>query len=146
MKPLPHTYTASARLSEDEVIIESAGLPGLTTAAPADFGGPGDLWSPETLLVAAVSDCFILTFKAIARASRLDYDGVRCEVSGVLDKLDSGTCFTHINIVASATIPNGADADKAKKLLEKAESNCLITNSLKAEVSFEAEVEVANAS
>ena len=35
----------------------------------AEFGGPGDLWSPETMLAGAVAGCFILTFRAAARAS-----------------------------------------------------------------------------
>jgi organic hydroperoxide reductase OsmC/OhrA len=30
------------------------------------LGGPGGQWSPETLLVAAAAECFILTFRAVA--------------------------------------------------------------------------------
>ena len=48
-------------------------LPDLETAPPPEFDGPGGLWSPENLLCAAVADCFILTFRAIASFSRLSW-------------------------------------------------------------------------
>ena len=51
------------------VDVTSAGLPDLATAPPVEFEGPGDAWSPETLLCAALVDCFILTFRAVARAA-----------------------------------------------------------------------------
>ena len=72
MQEFPHHYVAAASAeSEGSVEVTSPGLESLETAGPAEFGGPGDLWSPETLLVAAVADCFILGFRAIARAARL---------------------------------------------------------------------------
>ena len=73
MQDLPHHYVVKASADTDShILLESPGLEPVTSAGPAEFGGPGDLWSPETLLVAAVADCFILTFRAIARASRME--------------------------------------------------------------------------
>ena len=72
MQDFPHHYSAFARAQEQgEIELGGDGLAPLQSAPPAEFGGPGDLWSPETLLVAAVADCFALTFRAIARASKL---------------------------------------------------------------------------
>jgi len=57
MHPYPHLYTVQASASpEGDVPLACAGLPTLTTAPPAEFDGPGDRWSPETLLVGAVAD------------------------------------------------------------------------------------------
>src|SRR5262249_3918607 len=67
MEPHPHRYDVHARAgTEGSVLVESRGLPTLRTAPPTQYGGPGDQWSPETLLVAAAADCFVLTFRAIA--------------------------------------------------------------------------------
>ena len=50
MQSFPHLYSVSARAgSAGEVDLASPGLPALASAAPAEFGGPGDRWSPETL-------------------------------------------------------------------------------------------------
>ena len=57
--------TAHASSSGDgDVALSGDGLPAIATAPPAEFGGPGDRWSPETLLAAAVADCFVLGFRS----------------------------------------------------------------------------------
>jgi len=133
MQDFPHHYAASARAdAEGDVTLESPRLPALVSAAPAEFGGPGDRWSPETMLVAAVADCFILTFRAIARGSKLAWTSLSCEVEGTLDRVERVTQFTGFRVRASLRVPAGTDETRAKRLLERAEQGCLITNSLKA--------------
>ena len=92
MQGFPHQYVVSAS-TEQEANIQHAsqGLPALETAPPVEFGGPGDRWSPETLLVASVADCFILTFRAIARASKFDWTSIECTVDGTLERVDKVT-------------------------------------------------------
>jgi organic hydroperoxide reductase OsmC/OhrA len=67
MQPYPHQYCvgASAR-AEGDIVLDSNRLPALVTAAPEEFGGPGGRWSPETLGVAAVADCYAPTFRSVA--------------------------------------------------------------------------------
>jgi peroxiredoxin-like protein len=134
MQDLPHHYrvTASAE-AEGNIALKGDALPQLVSAPPAEFGGPGDQWSPEHLLVASVADCFILTFRAIARASRLEWTDLKASAEGVLDRVERVTRFTAFNVNATLTVPAGTDLDKAKRLLEKAEATCLVTNSLSAE-------------
>ena len=64
MHDFPHQYvvTASGTVG-GEIDVTSGSLPVLHAAPPIEFDGPGDRWSPESLLVAAVSGCFILTFR-----------------------------------------------------------------------------------
>lgn len=144
MQKLPHQYlVVAAANAEGNVDLSSTGLPPLESAPPAEFGGPGDRWSPETLLVAAVADCFVLTFKAIARASKLDWLSISCKVDGVLDRADNITQFTEFRLQVVLDAPPGTDEAKAKRLLEKSESACLITNSLKASPHLDAEVRIA---
>ncbi len=144
MHPYPHRYTVSARMQGQEPIaLTSSGLPDLDSAPPAEFDGPGDLWSPETLLVAAVVDCFALTFRAIARASHYEWTALRAEADGVLDRSPEGTRFTEIHLRAELDAPAGADAAQGERLLAKAEKSCLISRSLAAPVHLEATVRVA---
>lgn len=142
MQEFPHHYSVVAIAeSEGEVVLESDRLPTVTTAPPAEFGGPGDRWSPETLLVAAVADCFVLTFRAIARASKSSWVSLRCDVEGTLDRVDRVTQFTRFLVRASLRLPAGADEEQARRLLARAEQSCLITNSLKGSSHLETEVE-----
>ena len=141
MQDLPHRYEVTAASDPDEnIIIRGENLPQLVSAPPAEFGGPGDQWSPEHLLVASVADCFILTFRAIARASKMEWTDLECTAEGVLDRVERVTKFTGFTVSATLRVPAGTDSDKARRLLEKAEGACLITNSLSAETHLEAEI------
>ncbi len=141
MQDYPHHYVVKASGEpQSNILIESEGLDSLVTAPPAQFGGPGDLWSPEALLSAAVADCFILTFKAIARASKLDWQSLSCDVEGILDRPEKSSLFTGFRLNAELTVPAGTDEAKALRLLEKAEQGCLITNSLKSEISLQTKI------
>jgi peroxiredoxin-like protein len=141
MQDLPHRYQVSANAeTEGNVILEADNLPQLISAPPAEFGGPGDQWSPETLLVASVADCFILTFRAVARASKLTWINLDASAEGILERVDRVTRFTTITVSATLTVPADTDTEKAKQLLEKAETACLITNSLSAESHLEIEI------
>lgn len=134
MQSFPHHYTVTAAgKGEDNIRVSAPNLPDLLTAAPPEFDGPGGLWSPETLLVAAVANCFILTFRAIARASNFAWSELRCEAVGRLDRVERVTQFTEIQLTVALTAPAGAEREKAQRLLEKAEQSCLISNSLKAQ-------------
>lgn len=145
MQDFPHRYSVIASGDADHpVSLEAERLPLLRSAAPAEFGGPGDLWSPETLLVAAVADCFVLTFRAVARAAKLSWTSLTCEATGTLDRVERVAQFTHVAIRARLSVPAGSREDQARAALERAERGCLITNSLKAAVQFDAEVVMAS--
>ena len=141
MSNFPHSYTATAAASASgNVQLQCDGCPGIESAPPTEFGGPGDQWSPEDLLVAAVADCFALSFRAIAGMSKYEWTSLKCSVEGTLDKVERDIQFTGIQVHAELVIPEGADADRAQKLLEKAEATCFITNSLKAEPHLETKI------
>ena len=140
MHPFPHRYRVQAAgTAAGSITVTAAGLPPLRTAAPPEFDGPDDQWSPETLLVAAAADCFILTFRAIARASKLEWSDLVCTAEGQLDRVDGVTRFTAMTLHARLTLPTG-DSERARRLLDKAEKACLITNSLAFPVTLASEV------
>lgn len=141
MQQLPHHYRVGASSRQQgSVTLKSPGLDDLETAPPAEFGGPGDLWSPETLLVGAVANCFILSFRAIARASKLEWQDLSCQVEGVLDRVDGKTLFTELKLAVRLQVPASTDEVRAQRILEKAEETCLITNSMTARIDLATDI------
>jgi organic hydroperoxide reductase OsmC/OhrA len=131
MHPYPHEYRAAAAGNPaGNVTVTSPQLPDLATAAPPEFDGPGGYWSPETLLCAAMADCFILTFRAVSRAAKFEWRSLECQVQGTLERVEGKSLFTKFATVATLEVAAGADLDKARGLLERAEHGCLIANSL----------------
>lgn len=141
MKPYPHHYAASASARAiGSVTISSPALPPIETAPPPEFDGPEGIWSPETLLCAAVADCFILTFRGVARAAHFNWTALECRVEGVLEHTGDTTQFTRFATVVRLTVPPGADRAKARLLLSRAEKVCLIANSLRGERALSTDV------
>ena len=144
MEPLPHHYPVRAVAKPTgSVALSAPGLPALSSSPPREFDGPGDEWSPESLLCAAVADCFTLTFRAIAQASKLAWQELEVAVEGTVDRAEGGMRFTALAIRARLAVPAGTEAARAQRLLEKAEKGCLVSNSLRASVQLEAHVRPA---
>lgn len=142
MHPFPHLYRVSARdTGQGRVILESEGLPQIESSPPVEFDGPGDAWSPETLLMAALADCFILTFRAVASARKLEWSELTVALNGTLDRPERISQFTAFELHATLKVAPGTDAEQAKAALQRAEQGCLISNSLKAPVHLTMELQ-----
>jgi organic hydroperoxide reductase OsmC/OhrA len=141
MHPFPHHYRVRIGLEpEGEVRLDSEGLAQLRSLPPPEWGGPGGYWSPETMLLAALGDCTMLTFRAIAKASRVAWRELSADVEGKLERVDGNSRFTEIAIRVRLVVPPGSDPARARQLLEKAEKGCPISNSLTAAKHLEAEI------
>jgi organic hydroperoxide reductase OsmC/OhrA len=138
MDELPHRYSVVASAKPGgSVWLDGDNLQTLDTELPAQFGGTGDRWSPETLFVGAVATCLALTFRGVARARRLTWTSFRCEAEGVLDRVEEALQFTWINIHVHVSVPSAADIADVRGAISKAERTCLVSNSLKSDVRVE---------
>ena len=133
MPSFPEVYAVSASAgASSNVSTQVPELGAIEVAAPVSFGGPGDVHTPEDLLVSSVAACFILSFKAIAAASRLEWSSVQVNVEGTLDSVDRVIQFTGFRTRVELSLSNPEDAGKAERIVAKSEQACFITNSLKA--------------
>jgi organic hydroperoxide reductase OsmC/OhrA len=105
------------------------------SSAPAYFGNPGTV-NPETLLLAALASCHMLTFLAVAAKRGFQVSHYRDKAEASLAKNAEGrTAVTHCvlkpDIGFSGKSP---DAEELRKMHESAHRNCFIANSLNSEV------------
>ena len=92
-------------------------------------------------LVASVANCYILTFRAVARASQSEWQALDVEVAGILNRVERVTRFTEFQIKVKLRLPGGADLHKAHRIAEKSESVCLVTNSLNGDKTLNVDIE-----
>lgn len=141
MQDLPHRYKLQARARpEGDVVLSSQGLPSIDSLPPAEFDGPGDRWSPESLLLAAVADCYVLSFRTLAENSSLGWTELACRAEGVVDRADGGMRFTEIHLRVELALQGGQKVDRAQRLLERAEKICLVSNSLSTPVHLKTDI------
>lgn len=140
----PHFYNVEIAWNKDrrgmmcspELAGEHTGAGGcIEVATPPEFpkGIPG-IWSPEHLFTASVSSCLMTTFLAIAENSKLDFVSFNCTSKGKLDKVDGKFMMTEVLLEPVVVVRDEKDIEKAHKVLQKSEINCLISNSVKARV------------
>lgn len=144
---LPYFYETEVEWTgERKGIMRSRNLPSIEVSTPPEFKGPDNFWTPEHFYVASANLCFMTTFLAIAEISKLEFAGFNCQAAGKLEKLEGqGLKMTEITLHPKIVIRYSRDLERARKILEKAESNCLISNSIKSlvhvmpEINFEEE-------
>ncbi|HEX6878722.1 MAG TPA: OsmC family protein, partial [Terriglobales bacterium] len=112
-------------------------------AAPPEFGGESEMWTPETFFLAAVASCYITTFRAISEHSKFDSVALDVTVDGTIEKESGGFRFTSVTVKPVLTVASDEDRDKGLKLLLKSEAACLISRSLNSHVSVEPTVQVS---
>lgn len=116
----------------------------IEVATPPQFPkGMENIWSPEHLFTAAVSSCLMTTFLAIAENSNLDFVHFECSSKGKLEQIDGKFLMTEVILEPVVTIKNESEREKAEKVLQKSEANCLISNSVKSKITMISEIKLA---
>jgi peroxiredoxin-like protein len=127
--------------------LRSPVLPNLEIDAPPEFKGHDGVWTPEHLFVGSVNSCFMTTFLAIAENSKLDFVSFQANAKGKLERLEGqGFVMSEITLHPKLVIKNARDAERASRILEKAEKHCLISNSIKTKTRLEPEITTASVS
>lgn len=137
-------YHASAHWALHEHGLVKAGeeIPqSFNFSSPPEFGGETGLWTPEHMLLGAVAACFVATFRGVARASKLEFQGIDVSVEGIIEKQEGGLRFTKVHVRPDVTIFQDADRERATLVLEKTERLCLIARSLSASILLHPRVE-----
>ncbi|MFW5811849.1 MAG: OsmC family protein [Alkalispirochaetaceae bacterium] len=138
-----YTYTAQVSwIGEKKGVTVADALPQIDVATPPEFGGHQGRWSPEHLLVSSLGSCIMTTFLAIAEASKFEFTSYESKVTGTIERIEKSYEFTHLEVTVHLGVSEESAVQKGERLLQKAEENCFISNSLKAKVELLPEVTV----
>jgi organic hydroperoxide reductase OsmC/OhrA len=107
-------------------------------ATPPQFPkGIERIWSPEHLFTAAVNSCLMTTFLAIAENSKLEFKSFDSKALGKLEMIDGKYIMSEVTLMPVVTITRPEDKERAERVLQKSEVNCLISNSVKSKIIFQ---------
>lgn len=145
---MEHYYDVNVTWEADrQGVLSSTVLPQtIDVATPPEFPkGMAGIWSPEHLLVGAVSSCLMTTFLAIAENSKLEFKAFQCAATGKLELIEGKYMISEIELKPVVTLKEGKDRERAERIVQKAEAACLITNSIKSKVTMLTRTEVKDA-
>jgi peroxiredoxin-like protein len=133
-----YTYRTTVHWTERKMgVVSSSGKPDVQVATPPEFKGHEGLWSPEDLFVTSVNVCVMSTFLAFAERAGLAFSSYHSDAEGRVELVDGKLQVTSVDLKPTVTLMSSGDAEKAQEILHKAESNCLISNSIKTRVSMQ---------
>jgi len=124
-------------------VLSASGKTDLATSSPPEFGGRPECWSPEDLFAATVNACLMQTFMAFALRSNLGLVSYESEIEGVLERAEGRYRFTEFTVRPLLMLRTTADAERAQTIMDSAESSCLISESIRANVKVVPEFRVA---
>ena len=141
----PHAYNVNIEWNSDRKgTMRSPELNStIEVATPPNFPkGMEGIWSPEHLFTAAVASCLMTTFLSIAENSKLNFASFKLESKGILEQSDGKFLMTRVELNLLVFIHEEKDRERTERILQKSESACLISNSVKAKVEIKATIEV----
>lgn len=139
--PFPHHYSSRLTWTGDrEGLLSADGQKqALRGGPPVPFDGSSEVWSPEELLLSSLGLCLMTTFMALNAREKLTILRYESETTGVLEKTAQGIVFTEIREQVSLHVAEG-EKDRAEATLLKAKKFCIVSNSLKPEVTLSATI------
>ena len=145
---MEHVYEVSVNWQADRKGVMTS--PVLNTkievATPPQFPkGMEGIWSPEHLFLAAINSCLMTTFLSIAENSKLEFTSFDSKALGKLEMIDGKYLMSEVTLIPVVTIANEEQKDRAERVLQKSEANCLISNSVKSKIIFKPEIKITQA-
>ncbi|MBP6672443.1 MAG: OsmC family protein [Bacteroidetes bacterium] len=123
--------------SDRQGTLSSSGKPVLDISSPPEFKGIPGVWTPEDLFVAAVEICQMSTFLSFGIRKEIPLVSYKSSAEGLLEMVDGKYRFTKVVIKPVITVGAAWTKEQVEELVHTAHENCLIGNSITAEVSVE---------
>jgi len=140
-----HFYEVSVNWQSDRKGIMNSPIlnTSIEVVTPPEFPkGIAGIWSPEHLFVAAVNSCLMTTFLSIAENSKLEFLSFDSKAIGKLEMVDGKYMMSEVTLMPILILKDEHQKDRAERVLQKSEANCLISNSIKSKIIFKPEVKV----
>ena len=105
-------------------------------SAPKQLDGPGKGANPEELLIAAATNCYMLTLAAILSNRDIEYTHLDVETDGIVGKNGKRLVFEKIvhKLVIYVKQADDEFQEKLIQLAHRAETACFISQTLKGNV------------
>ena len=110
---------------------------------PVEFGGPKGPMTPEDAFIGSANMCFQIVFSGIAKNLGVEVLEYSCEAAGTLETVDGVRSFRSVHLRPEVVVADGTERSKVEKALDAAKPRCLVTNSMKSQITVSATIREA---
>ena len=126
--------------------IAADGRPAINGSSDPVFRGDKTRWNPELELLAALSQCHLLSYLHVCTTAGVVVTAYEDNPHGIMAETeDGGGHFTEVILRPRVTVADETMAAKAQELHEEASKKCFIASSVNFPVRHEPSVTVASA-
>lgn len=137
------TGTSGYREYGRENIVRAEGKPELPGSADRTFHGDPERWNPEELLVAALSQCHMLSYLHMAVRAGVVVTAYTDSATGLMRTEGLGGAFAEVTLRPVVTVADPLMRAAALAAHAEAREHCFIANSVNFPVRHEPEIRVA---
>jgi peroxiredoxin-like protein len=130
-------YHTTGSWTGDHGTLEARGRDTISVSIPTEFGGTGDRWSPEELLVGATQSCLVATFISLARRHGLVPSACRSSATGTLRSAGKSLAFGDVAIALQIAVETEEERQLAARIVEQAHKSCFVASSLRCPVTVD---------
>lgn len=135
--------TSGYRDYDRSCVLTAEGKPELLGSSDPTFRGDRTRWNPEELLVAALSQCHLLSYLHSAVNHGVVVTAYADEPLGTMSQVGQGGRFTSVVLRPRVTIADPTQVELAREIHHEAGENCFIAASVSFPVTHEPEILVA---
>ena len=137
------TGTSSYRDYGREHEVSAGDRPVLLGSSDPAFRGDASRWSPEDLLVVALSQCHMLAYLHLCAVNDVVVQSYTDEATGTMRTYDGTGEFTEVTLHPRVTVADEPMCERAQQLHEDAHAACFIARSVNFTVRHEPLVSTA---
>ncbi len=137
------TGTSGYRDYGRELLLTAEGKHPIEGSADRTFHGNADRWNPEDLMVAALSQCHMLSYLHVAVLHGVVVVAYTDVAAGVMEQTeDGGGHFTSVTLRPTVTVASADMVEAAREAHGGASKKCFIANSVNFPVHHEPRIVV----
>ncbi|WP_309616500.1 OsmC family protein [Salinibacterium sp.] len=110
-------------------LVTAQGNPPIMGSADGPFRGSPERWNPEQLLLAALSQCHMLSYLHVAVKHGLVVTSYHDDATGTMQQVGEGGHFTSVTLRPAVTLGSG-NPEVAQAIHAEASALCFIANSV----------------
>ncbi len=123
------TGTSAYRAYSRDNLVSAAGKRAIDGSSAKPFRGDAERWNPEELLIAALSQCHMLSYLHVAVSNGIVVTAYEDDAIGTMQQEGDGGHFTSVTLRPRVTISSG-DPELAMALHARASELCFIASSV----------------